>query len=157
MLEGQPPPFTLSPSHHTARFKMDHLTFQNSLNITGSRSEEGDNLQAGHRGQEAGSCGGGQKQGAPHPRGEDVVEVPQHHHQVGPDDNNQQWVNLGQHFRRVYCLELLGVEDDCREDLAASAMSSLSSSRSWVNTCSINWNFHYIETYQGPTCAPAPL
>ena len=35
-----------------------------------------------------------------------------------------------QHFRRVYCLELLGVEDDCREDLAASAMSSLSSSRS---------------------------
>ena len=29
MLEGQPPPFTLSPSHHTARLKTDHLTFQN--------------------------------------------------------------------------------------------------------------------------------
>ena len=29
----------------------------------------------------------------------------------------------------MYCLELLGVEDDCRDDLAASAMSSLSSSR----------------------------
>ena len=38
-------------------------------------------------------------------------------------------VKSGQHFRRVYCLELLGVEDDCRDDLAASAMSSLSSSR----------------------------
>ena len=40
-------------------------------------------------------------------------------------------VKSDQLFRRVYCLELLGVEDDCREDLAASAMSSLSSSRSW--------------------------
>ena len=47
-------------------------------------------------------------------------------------------VKSGQHFRRVYCLELLGVEDDCREDLAASAMSSLSSSRSW--------SIHILET-----------
>ena len=30
MLELQPQPFTWLPSRHTARFKTDHLTFQNS-------------------------------------------------------------------------------------------------------------------------------
>ena len=53
-------------------------------------------------------------------------------------------MKLGQNFRRVYCLELLGVEDDCREDLAASAMSSLSSSRYvraiFVRTCFDTYN-----------------
>jgi len=58
-----------------------------------------------------------------------VVEVARHKvHRTLEDKMLLKFLNTT--TRRVYCLELLGIEDDSREDLATSAMSSLSSSRS---------------------------